>query len=48
MEEKLQKQFERIIVILECSIKEAEYANLTNEQWFLNKLDQINKLSVKY
>lgn len=48
MEERLQKQFERIIVILECSIKEAEYANLTNEQWFLNSLDQINKLSVKY
>lgn len=48
MEERLEKQFDRIIVILECSIKEVENANLTNEQWFLNKLDYINKLSVKY
>ena len=29
-------------------IKETENYNLTNEQWFLNKLDEINKLSVKY
>lgn len=48
MEEVLKKQFDKIIVILECSIKEVENANLTNEQWFLNKLDYINKLSVKY
>lgn len=48
MEESLQKQFDRVIVILESLIKETENANLTNEQWFLNKLDYINKLSVKY
>jgi hypothetical protein len=48
MEERLKKQFDRIIVILECSIEEVANANLTNEQWFLNKLDYINKLSVKY
>lgn len=48
MEERLQKQFDRVIVILESLIKETENANLTNEQWFLNKLDYINKLSVKY
>jgi hypothetical protein len=48
MEERLQKQFDRVVVILECLIKETENANLTNEQWFLNKLDYINKLSVKY
>lgn len=48
MEERLKKQFDKIISILECSIKEVENANLTNEQWFLNRLDYINKLSVKY
>ena len=48
MEERLKEQFDRIIVILECSIKEAEYANLTNEQWFLNFLDELNELSVKH
>ena len=48
MEERLQKQFEKVITILEFLIKETENYNLTNEQWFLNKLDLINKLSVKY
>lgn len=48
MEESLQKQFDRVIAILECLIKETENANLTNEQWFLNRLNYINKLSVKY
>lgn len=48
MEERLQKQFEMVITILEFLIKETENYNLTNEQWFLNKLDLINKLSVKY
>ena len=37
-----------VITILEFLIKETENYNLTNEQWFLNKLDLINKLSVKY
>ena len=48
MEEKLQTQFDRVIVILQYLIKETENYNLTNEQWFLNRLDWINKLSVKY
>lgn len=48
MEERLNTQFNRVIAILEFLIKEVENANLTNEQWFLNKLDYINKLSVKY
>ena len=48
MEERLKKQFERVIIILEYLIKETENYNLTNEQWFLNRLDEINKLSVKY
>lgn len=48
MEERLNTQFDRVIVILEYLIKEVENANLTNEQWFLSKLDYINKLSVKY
>jgi hypothetical protein len=48
MEERLNTQFDRVIAILEYLIKEVENANLTNEQWFLNKLDYINKLSVKY
>lgn len=48
MKEKLQTQFDRVIVILQYLIKETENYNLTNEQWFLNRLDWINKLSVKY
>ena len=48
MEERLQTQFDRVIVILQYLIKETENYNLTNEQWFLNRLDWINKLSVKY
>ena len=48
MEERLNTQFNRVIAILEFLIKEVENANLTNEQWFLNKLDYINKLSIKY
>lgn len=48
MEERLKKQFEKVIIILEYLIKETENYNLTNEQWFLNRLDEINKLSVKY
>lgn len=48
MEKRLNTQFNRVIAILEFLIKEVENANLTNEQWFLNKLDYINKLSVKY
>jgi hypothetical protein len=48
MEERLQTQFDRVISILQYLIKETENYNLTNEQWFLNRLDWINKLSVKY
>lgn len=48
MEERLKKQFDSVVIILESLIKETENANLTNEQWFLNRLDEINKLSVKY
>lgn len=48
MEERLQTQFDRVITILQYLIKETENYNLTNEQWFLNRLDWINKLSVKY
>lgn len=48
MEERLKKQFDRVILILQYLIQETENYNLTNEQWFLNKLDEINKLSVKY
>lgn len=48
MEERLKKQFDSVVIILESLIKETENACLTNEQWFLNKLDEINKLSIKY
>ena len=48
MEERLKKQFDKVIIILEALIKETENYNWTNEQWFLNKLDEINKLSIKY
>lgn len=48
MEERLKKQFDSVILILQYLIKETENYNLTNEQWFLNYLDEINKLSVKY
>jgi hypothetical protein len=48
MEEKIKIQFKSVIVMLEHLIALSEENSLTNEQWFLDALDEINKLSVKY
>lgn len=48
MEEKIKEQFKRLVLLLDHLINLAEEAGLVNEQWFLDSLDEINKLSVKY
>lgn len=48
MEEKIKTQFKCIIVVLNSLLKLVEENNLTNEQWFLDYMDELNKLSVKY
>lgn len=48
MEEKIKTQFKCLIVTLDSIIKMVEEQVLTNEQWFLDYLDEVNKLSVKY
>ena len=48
MEENIKTQFKCIIVVLNSLLKLVEENNLTNEQWFLDYMDEINKLSVKY
>lgn len=48
MEEKIKIQFKCIVITLDSLIQMAEEKSLTNEQWFLDSLDEINKLSVKY
>lgn len=48
MEEKIKTQFKCIIVVLNSILKLVEENNLTNEQWFLDYMDELNKLSVKY
>lgn len=48
MEEKIKTQFKCLIVTLDSIITMVEEQGLTNEQWFLDYLDEINKLSVKF
>lgn len=48
MEQKIKTQFKCLIVTLDSIIKMVEEQGLTNEQWFLDYLDEVNKLSVKY
>ena len=48
MEEKIKTHFKCIVITLDSLIQMVEEKGLTNEQWFLDSLDEINKLSVKY
>lgn len=48
MEKKIKTQFKCIIIVLNSLLKLVEENNLTNEQWFLDYMDELNKLSVKY
>lgn len=48
MEEKIKLQLNCLVTTLDTIIRMVEEQDLINEQWFLNYLDEINKLSVKY
>lgn len=41
-------EYDIAIAIINSLIETAEMNNWTNEQWFLDWLDTLNKLSVKY
>ena len=47
MEEKIKTQFKCLIVTLDSIIKMVEEQGLTNEQWFLDWQDELNKISVR-
>ena len=42
------QEYDIAIAIINSLIETAEMNNWTNEQWFLDFLDTLNKLSVKY
>lgn len=46
--DKLMKECKDFIPILHSLIKEIEYNNLQNEEWFLDFLDELNKISVSW
>lgn len=48
MEEKIKTQFKCALITLDSVIKMVEENKLINEQWFLDYMDELNKLSVKY
>lgn len=48
MEEKIKTQFKQALITLESIIGLIEERGLINEQWFLDYMDELNKLSVKY
>lgn len=48
MEEKIKTQFKCALITLDSTIKMVEENKLVNEQWFLDYMDELNKLSVKY
>lgn len=48
MEEKIKTQFKCALIVVDSIIKLAEATKLVNEQWFLDYMDELNKLSVKY
>jgi hypothetical protein len=48
MEEKIKTQFKCALITLNSAIKIVEENKLVNEQWFLDYMDELNKLSVKY
>ena len=41
-------EYDIAIAIINSLIETAEMNNCTNEQWFLDWLDEINKLSITY
>jgi hypothetical protein len=46
--DKLMKECKDFIPILHSLIKEIEYNNLQNEEWFLDFLDELNTISVSW
>ena len=48
MKTKIENLFAHAITSTEKAINLAEENNLTNEQWFLDCMDELNKLSVTY
>ena len=44
----MKEEYKQAIKLIITLIKEAEINGETNEQWFLDWLDKINKLSVTY
>lgn len=48
MEEKIKTQFKCALITLDSIIKMVEENKLVNEQWFLDYMDELNKLSIKY
>lgn len=46
--DKLMKECKDFIPILHSLIKEIEYNNLQNEEWFLDFLDELNMISVSW
>lgn len=44
----VQLQFKIALDHLNFLISKVEDLNFTNEQWFLNVMDELNKLSIKY
>ena len=48
MTNKQPEEYDIAIAIINSLIETAEMNNWTNEQWFLDWIDEINKLSVTY
>lgn len=44
----MKEEYKQAILLIESLIREAELEDATNEQWFLDWIDKINKLSVTY
>lgn len=44
----MREKYKEAILLVESLIREAELEGATNEQWFLDFLDELNILSVKY
>ena len=42
------EEYDIAIAIINSLIETAEMNNWTNEQWFLDCIDEINKLSITY
>ena len=48
MTNKQPEEYDIAIAIINSLIETAEMNNWTNEQWFLDWIDEINKLSITY